>query len=67
MKKGVKDRMALPTLSYGYEIWTGNVVHSSRIQIIEMSFLWGACGVSRDGACNGEIYMEHVMVKYTEM
>ena len=44
VKKGLRDSIVLPTLTYGCESWTWNEMHQSRIRAVEMSYLRGACG-----------------------
>ncbi len=47
----------LPTLSYASETWTWNATEQSRIRAVEMSYLRGACGMSRwDGESNEDMY-----------
>ncbi len=45
VKKGIRNSVILPTLSYASETWTWNAAQQSRIQAVEMSYMWGACGV----------------------
>ena len=47
VKKGLRDGIIVPTLTYASETWVWNVNQQSRIQAVEMSFLRGACGVNR--------------------
>ncbi len=55
-KKEGKKRLAsrlLPALTYGSENWTWNGAQQLRVRAVEMSYLRGACGVSRiDGLSN---------------
>ena len=49
---------------YGSETWTRNRAQQSRVCAVEMSYLRGACGVTRgEGECNESVYercdMEH--------
>ena len=57
VKKGLRDSIVLPTLTYGSETWTWNEAQQSRIQAVEMSYLRGACDVSRwDRERNESVY-----------
>ncbi len=47
VKRGLRNSILLPTLTYGSENWTGNGAQQSRVHAVEMSYLRGACGVSR--------------------
>ncbi len=47
VKKGIRNSVILPTLSYASKTWTWNAAQQSRIRAVEMSFMRGACGVSR--------------------
>ncbi len=47
VKKGIRNSVILPTLSYTSETWTWNAAQQSQIRAVEMSYLWGACGVSK--------------------
>ncbi len=46
-KKGIRNSVILPTLPYTSETWTWNAAQQSCIRAVEMSYLWGASGVSR--------------------
>ncbi len=53
VKRGLRNSILLPTLTYGSENWTWNGVQRSRVCEVEMSYLRGVCGVSRqDGLSN---------------
>ncbi len=45
--RGLRDSILLPTLTYGSENWTWNGAQQSRVRAVELSYLRGACGVSR--------------------
>ncbi len=47
VKRGLRNSNLLPTLTYGSENWTWNGAQQSRVRAVEMSYLRGACGVSR--------------------
>ncbi len=47
----------LPTLTYGSKTWMWNSSQQSRVCAVEMSYLRGACGVTRwDGQSNESVY-----------
>ncbi len=51
------NSIRLPTLTYGLENWTWNRAQQSSGRAVEMSYLRGACGVSRwDGLNNESMY-----------
>ncbi len=51
---GGKDRFKiLPILTYESEIWMWNRPQQSKVHAVEMSYLRGACGVTR---CEGDSY-----------
>ncbi len=57
VKTGIRNSVILPTLSYASEIWTWNAAQQSRIRAVEMSYMRGACGVSRwDRESNEDMY-----------
>ena len=57
VKKGLRDGIVVPTLTYASETWVWNESQRSRIQAVEMSFLRGACGVRRmNGDSNERVY-----------
>ncbi len=44
-------------MSYASEPWTWNAAQQSRIGALEMSYFWGACGMSRwDRKSNEDTY-----------
>ncbi len=45
VKKGIRNSVFLPTLSYASDTWTWNAAQQSRIRAVEMSYMQGACGV----------------------
>ncbi len=49
VKRGLRNSIPLPSLTYGSENWTWNGVQQSRLRAVEMSYLRGSCGVSVDG------------------
>ncbi len=57
VKRGLRNSVLLPTLTYGSETWTWNRAQRSRVCVVEMSYLRGACGVTRlDGESNESVY-----------
>ncbi len=57
VKQGLRNSILLPTLTYGSENWTWNAAQQSCIQAVEMSYMQGACGVSRwAGESNEDTY-----------
>ncbi len=57
VKRGLRNSILLPTLTYGSENWIWNGAQQSRVHAVEMSYLRGACGVSRwDGLNNESVY-----------
>ncbi len=53
VKRGLRNSILLPTVTYGSENWTWNGAQQSRVCAVEMSYLREACGVSRwDGLSN---------------
>ncbi len=57
VKRGLRNSILLPTLTYGAENWTWNGAQQSRVPAVEMSYLRGACGVNRwDGLSNESVY-----------
>ncbi len=46
-QRGIRNSVILPTLSYASETWTWNAAQQSQIQAVEMSYMRGACVVSR--------------------
>ncbi len=47
VKRGLRNSILLPTLTYGSENWMCNGAQQLRVCAVEMSYLRGACGVSR--------------------
>ncbi len=57
VKRSLRNSILFPTLTYGSENWTWNGTQQSRVHAVEMSYLRGACGVSRwDGLSNANVY-----------
>ncbi len=54
VKRGLRNSILLPTLTYGSENWTWNGAQQSRVRAVEMSYLRGVCGVSRWDGLNNE-------------
>ncbi len=53
VKRGLRNSILLPTLTYGFKNWTWNGAQQSRVRAVEMSYLRGACEVSTwDGLSN---------------
>ncbi len=40
VKKGIRNSVILPTLSYTSETWTWIAAQQSRIRAVEMSYMW---------------------------
>ncbi len=56
-KRGLRNSILLPSLTYGLETWTWNRAQQSRVRAVEMSYLRGACAVtSWDGESNESVY-----------
>ncbi len=52
-KRGLRNSILLPTVTYGSENWTWNGAQQLRVRAVETSYLRGVCGVSRwDGLSN---------------
>ncbi len=47
VKRGLRNSTLLPTLTYGSETWTWNRGQQLRVCAVEISYLRGACGVTR--------------------
>ncbi len=63
-KKKKRNSVILPTLSYTSETWTWNAAQQLRIRAMEMSYMRGACGVSRwDSKSNEDTYGKFGMSK----
>ncbi len=57
VRRGLRNSIHLPTLMYGLETWTWNSAQQSRVCAMGMSYLRGACGVTRqDGESNESVY-----------
>ncbi len=54
VKRSLRNSILLPTLTYGSENWTWNGAQQSRVSAVKMSYLRGACGVSRWDGLNNE-------------
>ncbi len=62
VKKAIRNSVILLTLSYASETWPWKAAQQSRIRAVEMSYIWGACGVSgRDGESNEDTYGRYGM------
>ncbi len=57
VKRGSRNSILLLAFMYGSERWTWNRAQESRVRAVEMSYLRGACGVTRwDGESNESVY-----------
>ena len=57
VKRGIRDCVLLPALTYGGETWNWKAADESRIRAVEMSYLRGACrGYGPDRMSNEEVY-----------
>ncbi len=57
VKRGLRNSVLLPTLMHGSEMWTWSRAQQSRVRAVEMSYLRGACGVTRwDGDSKESVY-----------
>ncbi len=57
VKRDLRNTVVVPTLTYASETWTWKESQRSRVQAVDMSYLRGACGVSRmDGVSNESVY-----------
>ncbi len=57
LKRGLRNGILLPTLICGSEMWMWNTAQQSRVNAVEMSYMRGACGVTRcDGESNESVY-----------
>ena len=57
VKRDLRNNILLPTLKYGSETWTWNRAQQSRVHAVEISYLRGACGVTRwEGDSNKSVY-----------
>ncbi len=62
VKKGIRNSVILPTLSYASETWTWNAAQQSQISAVEMSYMRGPRGVLRwDGESNEDMYRRFSM------
>ncbi len=53
VKRGLRNSILLPTLTYGSKNWTWNVVQQSRVHAVETNYLRGVYGVIKwDGLSN---------------
>lgn len=56
-KDSFSDSFRVPTLVYAGETWTCNKAESSRVQVVELSYFRGACGLSKmDGKSSERMY-----------
>ena len=46
-KRGIRNSIILPTLTYVSETWTRNAAQQSRIRAVEVSYVRGVCEASR--------------------
>ncbi len=58
VKRGLRNSILLPILTYGSENWTWSRAQRSRVHAVEMSYLRGACGVNRWDGVNKESVCE---------
>ncbi len=57
LKRGLRNCILLSLLMYGSETWTWNTAQESRVRAVEMSYLRGACGVTKsEGSSNESVY-----------
>ncbi len=57
VKRGLRNSILLPTLTYGSKTWVWNRAQQSRVHAVEMSYLRGVCGVTQwDGENNESVY-----------
>ncbi len=57
VKRGLRNTILLPTLTYGSENLTWSRAQQSRVCAVEMGYLRGACEVNRwDGVSNENVY-----------
>ncbi len=63
IKKGLRNSIPLPALTYRSETWTWNRAQQSRVCAVEMSYMRGGCGVTRwEGESNESKYERCSMV-----
>ncbi len=57
VKRGLRNTILLPTLTYGLENWTWNGAQQLRVHTVKMSYLRGVCEVNRwDRVSNESVY-----------
>ena len=57
VKKDLRNSILLPTLTYESETWTWNRAQQSRVHAVEITYLIGACGMTRwEGESNETVY-----------
>ncbi len=62
VKEALWDSIIVPKVVYSSETWRWNKSQKSRIQAVEMSYLRGACGVSRvNGESNENVNGKFIM------
>ncbi len=62
VKRDLRNTILLPTITYGWEKWTWNRVHQSRVRAVEMNYLRVTCSVTRwEGENNSVIYETYGM------
>ncbi len=62
VKRGLRNSILLPTLMYESEMWTWTRAQQSRLLAVKMSYLKGACGVTRwAGESKESIYERYGM------
>ncbi len=54
VNRGLRNSILLPALTYGSENWAWNEVQQSIVHIVDMSYLRGACGMSRSDEVSNE-------------
>ena len=47
VKRGLRNNILLPILTYGSETWIWNRAQQSRVHGVEIIYLIGACGMIR--------------------
>ncbi len=61
VKKGIRNSIILPTLSYASETWTWNTGQQTQIRAMEKSYVRGACEISRwDQESTENVYESYV-------
>ncbi len=62
VKRGIRNSIILSILSYASETWTWIAEQQTRIRTVDMSYIRGACGVSRwDKESNENMYERFCM------